>query len=70
MGNRLVLTALMFVLVQSVLMGVGLLVILTVPALSAHTLQYILPMVGGTAVVSIVASWILAPHLRARFEAA
>jgi hypothetical protein len=68
--TRLILTVLMFVLVQSVLMGVGILVILVVPALSAHALQYMLPMVGGTAVVSIIASFLIAPSLRARFETA
>ncbi len=70
MVNRLILTALMFVLVQSVLMGVGLLVILTVPALSANAIHNILPMVYGTAPVSLIASFVIAPYLRARNEAA
>jgi type III secretory pathway component EscR len=70
MSNRIILTAILFVMVQTVLMGVGAMVILMTPALNNHAMQNFPPMVAITAVISIVASFVIAPLLRARNEGA
>ena len=70
MVNRLILTAIMFMIVDTVLMGVGALLILTLPMLSHHAMQYFVPMIEGAAVISVIVSFILAPYLRALNEAA
>jgi hypothetical protein len=70
MVNRIILTLIMFMLVDTVLMGVGALLILTLPMLKAHQMTYFVPMIEGAAVISLIASFVIAPMLRAKNEAA
>jgi hypothetical protein len=68
MVNRLILTVIMFMIVDTVLMGVGAPLILTLPMFGSHQMTYFVPMIEGAAVISLTASFFIAPMLRARNE--
>lgn len=63
MSIRLQLSALLYMLIQAVLFGFGIVVILATP-LSAQANTLIPIMVGGTAIVSAPIAWFSAPLLR------
>jgi hypothetical protein len=67
MGTRVQIAALIFLMVNAVLFGAGLITILTVPALAAHAMALIPVVVALSFVVAAPVSWLMAPRLRARY---
>jgi hypothetical protein len=67
MSTRFAIAALVYTMVNAVLFGAGLIVVLTVPTLSADAMALIPTVVVVSLVAAIPVSWILAPRLRARY---
>jgi hypothetical protein len=67
MSVRIQISLLIYMMVQGVLFGVGAVVVLATP-LSAFAMQILPWVIGGTAIASIPISYLIAPHLLARFE--
>ncbi len=66
MSARLPISALIFMMVQAVLFGVGVVIVLATP-LSDSVMRLLPWVVGVAAAFAITVSWIIAPRLRARF---
>lgn len=67
MSRTLMISMLIYLMVQAVTFGVGLLLLLTTP-LSAHAIELMPWMVAVTFVVSAPIAWFIAPWLKARRE--
>ncbi len=65
MRVRLQIAALVFVMVQSVMFGVGLLLILTTPLAEIAFLP-IMATIAASIVISAIVAWFIAPRLRLR----
>ena len=66
MSVRVQIVTLVFMTVQSVLFGVGTVLVLATP-LAAFAMQLMPWVVGVSALVSMPLSWMIAPRLRSRF---
>lgn len=66
MSVRFQIAALIFMMVQGVLFGVGATLVLATP-LTAFAIQLLPWVVGVSLIVSVPLSWIIAPRLRARY---
>lgn len=64
--TRMGISALIYTMVNAVLFGVGLIVVLSVPALRAALMVWIPVVVLASLVLAVPVSWWLAPRLRAR----
>ena len=69
MRTRIAIAALIYMLVQGVLFGVGVIAILVSP-LAANAQTLIPWMIVATLPISVPIAWIIAPRLRSRFGAA
>jgi hypothetical protein len=67
MSTKVAIAALIYSMVNAVLFGTGLIIVLTVPALSAHAIALVPAVVVVSLVLAIPVSWIVAPRLRARY---
>jgi hypothetical protein len=67
MSVRLFTAALVFMMVQGVLFGIGTVLVLATP-LTAFAMQLMPWVVGISVIVSLPLSWMIAPRLRSRFE--
>jgi hypothetical protein len=67
MRTRLAIAAVLYMMVQGVLFGFGVIAILATP-LSANAQTLIPWLVGISALISVPLAWTLAPRLRARFH--
>ena len=67
MGTRLTIAALIYMLAQAVLFGVGALIVPLTP-LSLHAMQSLPVMVVVTFLTAVPLSYALAPALKARYE--
>jgi hypothetical protein len=67
MSIRLQIAILVYVMVQAVMFGVGVVLVLATP-LSAFAMHLMPWVVGVSAIVSAPVSWLIAPRLRARFQ--
>ena len=67
MSTKIAIAALIYSMVNAVLFGTGLIIVLTVPALSAHAIALVPAVVVVSLVLAIPVSWIVAPRLRARY---
>ena len=67
MGTRVQIAALIFLMVNAVLFGAGLITVLTIPALAAHAMGLIPVVVALSFVLAAPIAWLLAPRLRARY---
>ncbi|MDR3494432.1 MAG: hypothetical protein P4L82_07505 [Ancalomicrobiaceae bacterium] len=67
MPVRIQISLLIYMVVQGALFGIGALLVLATP-LTAIAMQLLPWVVGVTALVSIPLSYLIAPHLLARFE--
>lgn len=65
MSVRFQIAVVLFIIIQSVMFGAGIVVLLATP-LSRETEELLPWMIAGTALLSAAASWWLAPRLRAR----
>jgi hypothetical protein len=66
MSTRLAIAALVFMMVQAVLFGIGAIVILATP-LQTRAVELFPAMIAISVALSLPLSWWLAPRLRARF---
>ena len=67
MSTKVAIAALIYSMVNAVLFGTGLIIVFTVPALSAHAIALVPAVVVVSLVLAIPVSWIVAPRLRARY---
>lgn len=67
MPVRIQISLLIYMVVQGALFGIGALLVLATP-LTTSAMQLLPWVVGVTALVSIPLSYLIAPHLLARFE--
>lgn len=67
MRTRIAIAALIYMMVQGVLFGLGVIAIMASP-LNAQAQTLIPWLVGVSAIVSVPIAWIIAPRLRARFH--
>lgn len=67
MDTRLRISVLVYMMVQAVLFGAVAILILATP-LTSHATSLFPWFIGVSAIVSLPLSWMIAPHLRARFE--
>lgn len=65
--TRAQIAALIFTMANAVLFGAGLITLLTIPALSAHTGIGIVIVTVMSVIVAAPAAWFIAPRLRARY---
>ncbi|HEX2815437.1 MAG TPA: hypothetical protein VHN39_03525 [Phenylobacterium sp.] len=66
MRTRIAIAALIYMLVQGVLFGIGVIAILASPLVSSA--QTLIPwMIVATIPISVPIAWMIAPRLRARF---
>lgn len=66
MSMRLQIAAMVFLMVQAVLFGIGAVLVLGTP-LANHALMLLPWVVGISALISAPVSWMIAPRLRARY---
>lgn len=66
MQNRLIIAMLVYMMVQAVLFGVGLLVILAIPV-TRDAMSAMVWMIAITAAISVPISLMIAPRLTARY---
>ena len=67
MSRTLMISMLIYLMVQAVTFGIGVILLLTTP-LSAHAMELMPWMVGVTFVISVPVAWAIAPMLKARRE--
>jgi len=67
MSVRLQIAALIFMMVQGVFFGVGIIIILATP-LTVWAMQLIPALIVLSAAVSVPVSWVIAPRLRLRYR--
>jgi hypothetical protein len=67
MSIRLQIAILVYIMVQAVMFGVGIILVLATP-LSAFAMNLMPWVVGVSAIVSAPLAWMIAPRLRARFQ--
>ena len=67
MLTRVAIAVLIYSMVDAVLFGIGLIAVLTVPALSARADTLVPAVVVTSLILAIPVSWIIAPRLRARY---
>lgn len=66
MSLRFQIAAMVFLMVQAVLFGIGVVLVLGTP-LAKQAMSLMPWVVGGSALVSAPVSWMIAPRLRARY---
>ena len=66
-GTRAGIAVLIYSMVSGVLFGAGLIVVLTLPVLSADTGFWISVVVGASFILAAPIAWLMAPRLRARY---
>jgi hypothetical protein len=67
MSTRLQIAGLVFMMVNAVAFGVGVVPVLLIPALANNAFETIPAVVIASFVVSAPLSWFIAPRLRARY---
>ena len=68
MSNRLLIAALIFLIVNAVVFGVGIIAVLVTPGLAVHAARLIPAVVVISFVVAAPLSWLIAPRLMARYS--
>ena len=64
--TRLAIAALVFMMVQAILFGIGTVLLLATP-LRDLAMQLMPVVVGGSTILSLPLSWLIAPRLQARY---
>lgn len=67
MSRTLMISMLIYLMVQAVIFGLGAILLLATP-LSAHAMELMPWMVAVTLVISVPIAWVIAPMLKARRE--
>jgi hypothetical protein len=68
MSTRVQIAALVFMMTIAVAFGVGLVLVLMIPALTVHAFATIPAVVAASLLVSAPIAWFIAPTLRARYQ--
>ncbi|MDO9058465.1 MAG: hypothetical protein Q7U92_05510 [Bradyrhizobium sp.] len=68
MSTRFQIALLMFMMTNAVAFGVGIVLVLMIPALAAYAFEAIPAVVAASIVVSAPAAWFIAPTLRSRYQ--
>jgi hypothetical protein len=68
MSTRLQIAVLVYMMTSGVAFGVGIVLVLMIPALSAHGFESIPAVVAASLLVSAPIAWFIAPTLRARYQ--
>jgi hypothetical protein len=66
-GTRALIAVLIYSMTNGVLFGAGLILVLTLPVLSADTGMWISVVVGASFILAAPIAWWIAPRLRARY---
>lgn len=67
MSIRFAIASLVFMMVNAVVFGVGLVSVLTLPSLARHAFDLIPAVVVASFMISAPLSWMIAPRLRASY---
>ena len=67
MSIRLQIAALVFMMVNAIAFGVGIVPVLMVPELSNNSFEFIPAVVIASLLISAPLAWFIAPRLRARY---
>ncbi len=67
MSTRFRIAAIIYMMVNAVVFGVGIVTVLLAPSLADHAFQLIPALVIASFVVSAPLAWFIAPRLRARY---
>lgn len=68
MSTRFAISLLVSMMVAAVLFGVGATIVLSVPSLSVHAMLLLPWVVVASLVLAPIASWFMAPMLRAKYS--
>ena len=68
MSTRFQIALLIFMMANAVAFGIGIVLVLMIPALMAHAFEAVPAVVAASLVVSAPAAWFIAPTLRARYQ--
>ena len=68
MSTRFQIALLVFMMANAVAFGVGIVLVLMIPALTANAFAAIPAVVAASFAVSAPAAWFIAPTLRARYQ--
>jgi hypothetical protein len=68
MSTRFQIALLIFMMANAVAFGVGIVLVLMTPALTAYAFEAIPAVVVASLVVSAPTAWFMAPTLRARYQ--
>ncbi|MFZ5740090.1 hypothetical protein BJ123_10741 [Rhodopseudomonas thermotolerans] len=67
MSNRFRIASLVYMMTNAVLFGIGLVAVLTIPALAQNAMAWVPAAVVASFVLAAPIAWWIAPRLRARF---
>ncbi|MGP9812393.1 hypothetical protein ACTZWT_12840 [Rhodopseudomonas sp. NSM] len=67
MSIRFQIAALVYMMINAVVFGVGLVTVMTFPSLARHAFDLIPAVVVASFVLAAPLAWLIAPRLRARF---
>jgi len=70
MSTRFQIALLVFMMANAVAFGVGIVLILMIPALATYAFEAIPAVVAASFLVSAPAAWFIAPTLRSRYQRA
>ena len=70
MSTRFQIALLIFMMANAVVFGVGIVLVLMIPALAAYAFEAIPTVVVASVLVSAPAAWFIAPTLRSRYQRA
>jgi hypothetical protein len=70
MSTRFQIALLIFMMANAVAFGVGIVLVLMIPALAAYAFEAIPAVVVASVLVSAPAAWFIAPTLRSRYQRA
>lgn len=66
MSTRFRIASLVYMMTNAVLFGIGVIAIMTIPALSRHAFELIPAVVVASFVLAAPVAWVIAPRLQAR----
>ncbi len=68
MSTRLAIAALIYMMVNAVVFGIGAVTVLSIPSLSENATVWLPTVVIVSFVLAAPIAWLIAPHMRSRFH--
>ena len=68
MSTRLAIAALIYMMVNAVVFGIGAVTVLSIPSLSENATVWLPTVVLASFVIAAPIAWYIAPHMRSRFH--